>query len=258
NLNDQYMYTDQYMAVYKGALHYIGEPIIDLLVVGLPLNNMGAAGALKSRLMGTHVINSSKTVVVHDVLVLPQPMGALYYCMSQKNKPEFEFLLEEVNLVIDPGFLTFDFLLSNGDKVIENRSNAHAGGISKILRAMADSISETHQVTYANLSAIDKGLRRRKLKINGTPVSLDEHINNTRSLVEGSVNFMKNIVGSGSDIDNIILAGGGAYMYRKVLEQHYPNHTFLILEDPQLANVKGFQLAGESYAAAGLIPEKLF
>lgn len=252
NLNDQYIHTEQYKAVFFGGLAYMNEPVIDLLVVGLPLSNMGAASKLREIMVGTHKVNGELTVEVKEALVLPQPLGGLYYCMSLKDeRPEFEFLDEEVNLVIDPGFLTFDFLLSNGDKVIENRSSAHTGGVSKVLRSISDSISAKFNIRYENLSAIDKGLRRRKIKINGEVESLDEHIRNTRAVLEGSVNFMKNMVGDGSDVDNIILLGGGSAIYRRTIEQYYPKHTLIVLEDAQLANVKGYQLAGEKFMAKG-------
>jgi plasmid segregation protein ParM len=249
NLNDQYIHTEQYKAVFYGALRYMGEPTIDLLVVGLPLSNMQSAAKLKALVVGRHKLDNELTVEVKDALVLPQPLGGLYYCLSlAQERPEFEFLGEEVNLVIDPGFLTFDFLLSNGEKVIENRSSAHTGGVSKVLRSIAESISAKFGTRYDNLSAIDRGLRRRKLKINGEVESLEDHIKNTRSVLEASVNYMKNLVGDGSDVDNIILLGGGAHVYQKTIAAYYPKHTIVTLEDAQAANVMGFQLAGEKYA----------
>ena len=249
NLNDSYIHSDQYRAVLYGALHYIGEKEIDLLVVGLPLSNMQSAAKLKALVVGTHKLNADTTVTVKDALVLPQPMGGLYYCLAQKDREEFEFLREETNLIIDPGFLTFDFLLANGDKIIENRSNAHNGGVSKILRAIAESVSAKFNIKYDNLSAIDKGLRRRKIKINGQVESLEEHIKNTKSVLEGSVNYMKNLVGDGSDVDNIILIGGGSYVYRKTIETYYPNHQIIVLEEAQMANVQGYQMAGLDYVS---------
>jgi plasmid segregation protein ParM len=250
NLNDQYIHTEQYKAVFYGALHYIAEPVIDLLVVGLPVSNMAAASKLKALMVGKHKVNDQLTVEVKDCQVLAQPLGGLYYCLSlAKEREEFEFLAEEVNLVIDPGFLTFDFLPSNGEKIIENRAGAHTGGVSKVLRSIAESISNKYGMKYDNLSAIDKGLRRRKMKINGEPEDLAEHIKNTRSVIEGSVNYMKNIVGDGSDIDNIILLGGGSHIYQKTIAAYYPKHTILTLDDnAQTANVQGFQLAGEKFA----------
>lgn len=252
NLNDQYIHTEQYKAVFAGALAYMGEPKIDLLVVGLPLSNMQNAAKLRAMVVGKHKVSAELTVEVVDALVLPQPLGGLYYCFSlAAKKPEFEFLREEMNLVIDPGFLTFDFLLSNGEKLVDNRSGAHTGGVSKVLRALAESISEKHGIRYENIGALDTGLRRRKIRINGVVEDMDTHIRNTRSVVEGTVGYMRNIVGTGTDIDNIILLGGGSHIFRKTIEQYYPSHTVHVLEDAQLANVKGFQLAGELYLANG-------
>lgn len=248
NLNDQYIYTEQYKAVYYGALHYMKESQIDLLVVGLPLSNMHLAPKLKELMEGVHKINDATTVEVKQALVLPQPLGGLYFCLSLKDsRPEFEFLAEEVNLIIDPGFLTLDFLVSNGEKIVENRSSAYNGGVSKVLRAVAESISNKFGIKYENLSAIDKGLRRRKIKINGKDELLEDHIKYTKPILESSVNYMRNIVGDGSDIDNIIILGGGSSVYKKTIESYYPNHTIYFVEDAQLANVKGFQRAGEKY-----------
>lgn len=251
NLNNSYIHTEQYKAVFLGALHYIGEPVLDLLVVGLPLNNMQAAAKLKALVIGKHKINATETIEVKDALVIPQPMGGLYYCLSlAKDRDDLEFMDEEMNLIIDPGFLTYDFLLANGDKIIENRSGAQNGGVSKVLRSIGESISTKFNITYDNLGALDKGLRRRKLKINGETESLEDHIKATKSVVEGSVNYMKNMVGDGSDIDNIILLGGGSHIFQKTIAAYYPKHTVIVLEEAQAANVRGFQMAGERVAGS--------
>ena len=255
NLNDQYIFTDQYRAVMYGALSYMGEETIDLLVVGLPLTTLHHAAELKNICVGTHKINDTRTVVVKDVLVLAQPMGGLYYCLSQaKDRPEFEFLDEETNLLIDPGYLTYDFLVTKGVKINDARSDAHPGGVSKVLRAICESLSAKFSVKYDNLAAVDKALERRRIKINGKPEDMLEHIRNAKPAIEGSVNFMRNIAGDGADIDNIILFGGGQHLFAKTLLNYYKGHTVYVLGDSQFANVKGFQEAGEKHAKVKPVP----
>jgi plasmid segregation protein ParM len=129
NLNDQYIHSDQYRAVMFGALHYMGEKTIDLLVIGLPLTTIHRAEELRKLTVGTHKITDTETVEVKDVLILNQPLGGMYYCLSQSSRPEFEFLREETTVVVDTGYLTFDFITLNGEKVIESRSDAHPGGV---------------------------------------------------------------------------------------------------------------------------------
>lgn len=255
NLNDQYIYTDQYKACFYGALHFMAEPVIDLLVVGLPLTTIHRAGDLKAMMEGEHRINESTTVKVKEALVLPQPMGGLYYCLSLgDDHEEFEFLKEETNLIIDPGYLTFDFLLANGDKINDSRSSAHPGGVSKVLRAIAESLSNKFGLKYDNLTAIDRAIERRKIKINGQVENLLDHIKYARPAIEGSVNYLRNVAGDGSDIDNIILLGGGQHIFAKTILNYYKAHKMYVLGDSQLANVKGFQAAGEKYAGVGKTP----
>lgn len=253
NLNTQFIHTDQYKALFLGALSFLDQPVIDLLVVGLPLSGMTNKDKLKQLVVGKHKVAGGKVVEVKDALVVPQPLGGLYHVLKGNNGlPVSDKLLgadHEMNLVIDPGFLTFDFLLTNGTKVIENRSNAHPGGVSKVLRSIADSISQKHQISFDNLSAIDRGLKTRSLRINGETEDLLPHIANTRPVIEGSVNYMKNIVGDGSDIVNVILIGGGADVFRKVIAEFYPKHTLTVIEGGQLANVSGYQIIGEMAAA---------
>ncbi|GBG14336.1 plasmid segregation protein ParM [Novimethylophilus kurashikiensis] len=249
NLNDQYIYTDQYKACFYGALHYMGESTIDLLVVGLPLTTLHRAADLKAMMEGTHVINEDETVTVKQALVLAQPMGGLHYCLSLEDTvPEFEFLRDETNLIIDPGYLTFDFLVTNGEKINDPRSSAHPGGVSKVLRAIAESISNKFGMKYDNLTAIDRAIERRRIKISGQVEDMLEHIRNARAAIEGSVNYLRNIAGDGSDIDNIILMGGGEKIFSKTILNYYKDHKIYVLPDAQLANVKGFQAAGEKFA----------
>lgn len=249
SLNSNFIHTEQYRAVFYGALAYIDEPVIDTLVVGLPLNNMNLAAKLRSSMEGTHKVNDQLTCVVKEALVVPQPLGGLHYCLSlAKPDTPFEFMPEECNLLIDPGYLTFDFLFTNGTTVVENRSYAYPGGVSKVLMALAQSISQKHSINYDNLTAIDRGLRRRRIKINGVEEQLAEHIRNTKDVLEATVNFMRNRVGDGSDVENIILMGGGGALFQKTIEQFYPKHKLIIVPDGQLANVRGFQLAGEMHA----------
>lgn len=248
NLNDQYIHTDQYRALFLGALSYMGESTIDLLVVGLPMNGMANAAKLKELVVGEHAVAGGKRVTVKDALVVPQPVGGLYYCLSLGDFDEnLADMADETNLIIDPGYLTFDFVVSHGKKVIENRSNAHPGGVAKVLRLIAESVSAKFNINYDNLGAIESGLAKRKIKINGKAEDLLEHIRSTKPVLEGSVNYMKNIVGDGSDIDNILLIGGGAAIYRKTIEEYYPNHAVTVVDNSPLANVIGFQRIGDSY-----------
>lgn len=52
-------------------------------------------------------------------------------------------------------------------------------------------------------------------------------------------------IGNGANIDNIILVGGGAELFKRAVDAAFPRHRINTLPDPQFSNVRGFQFAGE-------------
>lgn len=263
SLNSQFIYTEQYKALFYGALAYQNQPVINCLVVGLPVSEMTNANKLKTLLEGEHKVSPELTVIVEKVMCVPQPLGGLFYLNANTQDlrvlsddglttpsklPDIE---HEMNLVIDPGYLTFDFMVANGLKPMDRKMGAHTGGVSKVLRAIAEAISLENNIHYDNLSAIDLALKNRKLKVNGTEVNLNTYIGKTKPVLEGSLNFMKNMIGDGSDIDNIFVLGGGSNIFRKTIELYYAKHKeagkIFTVEDPQMAIVKGYAEIGNKY-----------
>lgn len=54
--------TDAYIALIRGAIYYMGVDVIDVLVVGLPVNTYESnRGELEQRLVGDHLIPSPRT-----------------------------------------------------------------------------------------------------------------------------------------------------------------------------------------------------
>lgn len=254
SLNSQFIHTEQYKALFYGALAYLNEKEIDCLVVGLPVSEMQNASKLKALVEGEHKISDDFTVIIHSAMVVPQPLGGLFYIQSIKDKLGVSDLENEMNLVIDPGYLTFDFVLANGMKPMDRKMGAQHGGVSKVLRAIADAISSEHGIVYDNLSAIDSALKTKKMKINGTVIEPDQfnkYIGKTKGVLEGSLNYMKNIVGDGADIDNIFILGGGSNIFKKTIEHFYSKHKeagkLFAIDDAQMAIVRGYQEIGTKY-----------
>ena len=60
---------------------------------------------------------------------------------------------------------------------------------------------------------------------------------------------LKHAVQEGSAIDNILLAGGAAFFFRRELQRAFSKHTILEVEKPLFANVAGFYLGGRETLA---------
>ncbi|MFY9327741.1 MAG: PRTRC system protein D, partial [Georgfuchsia sp.] len=54
-------------------------------------------------------------------------------------------------------------------------------------------------------------------------------------------------------LQNIILVGGGAFLFRKAVKAAFPKHRIHEVKEPMFANVRGFQLAGQNYAHSVMV-----
>jgi plasmid segregation protein ParM len=246
NFDDAFVKADEYLALCRGALRYMRTDHIDLLVVGLPVSLHAYLRAdLEARLKGDHALGSGETVHIARVVVMVQPMGALLsYALGDSQKRR---ILKQRNVVIDPGGRTFDWVLTHGLKSMPERSHSANKGMVDVLEAIARSVGDQLkcQLTGHDLDNIDKALRTGgQPKFFGKSFDLSAHIGMGVKVVREAVTALRKDLQGGSDIDNMILAGGGSFFFKSEIESAYPNHNILVPENPLLANVQGFLLAG--------------
>lgn len=249
-LHENFVRSEQWRVLFLGALAYQGHTEIDYLILGLPVSNMNKRNEMEKMAIGTHKIGDM-SVIIKNVLVVPQPLGALYN-FSIRNG-DFHRFTRTNTLVIDPGYLTFDFMVSKGFAVNPHRSGARPGGMSSILNAIASSISQSEGVEYEDLNQLDLALdlknyggvkEERPIFIYGKEIELNDHIRNTLPVIESSMNFMLNKIGDNKDIAQIIMAGGPNKIFDRAIRKQFSHHVIHTLDDGIFSNVTGFFLWG--------------
>lgn len=247
-LHAQYTETPEHLALLRAAMHYMDVSEIDLLVVGLPVARLAThKAALARKLIGVHPVGSGRTVLVKDVRVLPQPIGGfLYHVASQ---PDARELQRDTILIIDPGFLTVDWVVAQGLQPIGKRSGHHDSGVSAVLARMAAAISRDQRIDYKDLRALDHGVRTGHFKLFGEPLDLASYLADASAVMNIAVNALVSSAGDARDIGAIVLVGGGASLFLPAIQRRYPRHAIHVVEDPVFANVRGFHIAGERLVA---------
>jgi plasmid segregation protein ParM len=257
-LHDNFVKSEQWKALFLGALSYMEKPVIDFLILGLPVGNMSQAEEVEKLATGEHTVGD-KTVIIKKALVIPQPLGALYnYAITSG---QFEKFANTNTLVLDPGYRTFDFLTTKGFSVNPLRTGSRPGGMHAILDSIAKGISKEEGIEYDDLDQIDTSLNianykpddgERMVFAYGKEIPLLPHIKNTVPVIEGSMNYMLTTISSSKDIAQIVMSGGPNKIFDKAVKKQFPHHQAKTLDDGIFSNVKGFMLWGlmTAYALA--------
>ena len=253
-LHDEYTESPEYMALLRGALSMMKVSHIDLLIVGLPVALFSLKkSALEKTMAGEHQIGGGKTVTVAKAMAVAQPQGALVHYAAEHKK--MATIGTEQSLVIDPGSRTFDWLVTRGMRLVQKQSHSINRGMSDVLRLLAAEISKDVGSPYRDYDAIDLALRSGKSPvIFQKPYDMGRHLPLAESVAQQAVSTMRQWIETPESLQNIILVGGGAFLFKKAVKEAFPKHRIHEVKEPMFANVRGFQLAGQNYAASAIAP----
>lgn len=249
-MHDRYIETPEYAALLRGALSMMKVETIDLLVVGLPVAVfVSKKAALEKAMTGRHDVGGGRNVTVRKALAVAQPQGALVYYASLHQK--LKAIEHEQSLIIDPGARTFDWLVAKGMRLVQKKSNSVNRGMYDVLQAIATEISDDIGTPYQDLDAIDLALRTGKSPmIYQKPYDMAPLMPIARTVAQQAVSSMMQWIEASYSFQNIILVGGGAFLFKKAVKDAFPKHKIHEVKDPMYANVKGFQIAGMNYASS--------
>ena len=267
-LNSNYIQSDQYQALLFGSLSYMNAEKIDLLVLALPVENWSRRDELKKIITGAHTVNG-KNYFIKDVWVIVQPMGGLFAYANRIGQQGYEELREQTILSVDPGFGTFDFVLSRGLKLNDSRSGGNELGMSAVLSDCSKAlriafptlndfpIEKIDEAFYKNEGFIRISGKKYPFPIcdgktvDGKKVSVNfDLVPTIENVTDNAVTKLKNVVGNGGDIDLILLMGGPHKVYIESLERAYPDHEIIVIDDPLRSVCEGMYYAGLQYFKA--------
>lgn len=263
-LNRDYVNSDQYKALTYAALQAMGHEEIDFLGVGLPHNNFSEKkGELKSWLEGTHNIGSGKTVTIHNVVVIQQPVAGLIN--FAKGAEAFKEMKSSRTLRFDFGYFSNDWATCDGFTPVDSLSGASDTGAYTVYQQVMRHLNETvidhmklEKLEPSDFQRIDLALRNNSLKICGVQVPLDGVINGEKkfSSVKEVISQVanqaimpasNNIGKSAKTIDKIIAGGGSSAMFIEALKKAFPRHEISIESDGIYSNANGLKIAAKTY-----------
>ncbi len=244
-LHGDYIETPQYRALLYGALDAMCVAHIDLLVTGLPVHQHSSRAArLKEFLTGVHSIRPGVSIEIREVVVAIQPLGGLLSHTHERGN--WATAKNRTYLLVDPGYVTFDWLATRGMNEIPGRSGSLECGVSDYLTCIQEHLARELGEPCMDLRRIDEGLREGQFRVGGRKVDLGPSCEHAETIVERAIRALRNRLGTGQEIDEIVVVGGGGAYFMRGLQRAFPNREILISKDPVFANVRGFHVLGKT------------
>ncbi|MBN1121545.1 MAG: ParM/StbA family protein [Anaerolineae bacterium] len=213
------------------------------VVTGLPVAFYRDALDLTQHLRGTHRMlleGRSLTVEVEDVLVVPQPFGALLSLILDERgrmKTSTLDLVEGKVGVLDIGSYTTDMILVEGLQYIEARSGSIEVGVSTAIAMIRKVLQDDYRVSYEP-HELEQAMRRGWLIVDGKKLPLNglasERLDPIARSIEAEARTLWNI----STLTGIVLAGGGSLALKPWLEPRFRQAIYT--PNAAMANAVGF------------------
>jgi len=251
-LHKDYSQTPSYRALLHAALLTTRQPVIEVLVTGLPVSqyrDKQKRVELKAQLEGRHTVAADDLQVqVKKVLVVPQPFGGFMDLLARGYGDAMGMLRASRVLVIDPGFFSLDWML-----VVEGELRLLSSGTSQqassVILEDADKLLAAEFGAGVGRERLEEAIRTGKERVGlyGQWVELAGFLQ--KAIAERAPVAMAALQeslrnDSVQDIDILILVGGGARFFKDAACRIFPRSRLLMPPEPWLANARGFFYQG--------------
>ncbi len=227
-----------------------GDPV--RLVTGLPVSFFRKyKDALTTLLQQRHTVTvvhangkrEEKSIYIEKVRVVPQPFGSLFGQMldAQGKIANQRFVNEKIG-VIDIGFRTTDFTISDKTRYSERGSLSTDSGMSVAYNAIANLLHEkcgTQVELYRLFEAVTRGV----IKIKGQKYDLTSLAQQAYGQLATRIATEANRLWADDwDVDAILITGGGGAALASYLQQQIEGEVLPMPtdQDARLNNVTGY------------------
>ncbi|HXV22094.1 MAG TPA: ParM/StbA family protein [Desulfuromonadales bacterium] len=248
------------------AARLVGGFIPINLVTGLPIGYYRQhKDELARILQGEHKValldaagkRQEKVININKIRVIPQPFGSMFNLMlNDLGDLGDKRLVKEKVGIIDVGFRTSDYTISDKMRYSERGSRTTDSGIARAFNVIATKLREKSGVSvelYRLYDAVDRG----SIKIRGKEYDLKVLTEQVFSQLAGAVaNEVERLWADDWDMDAMVITGGGGAVLARYLTPLLNGHVLPVdpSKDARLCNVQGYWKFGKHLWARGVIP----
>lgn len=243
-------------ALRLGGLHLVDSRRIKIMS-GLPLSRYYINGDRNVSVINQKVASLSKPVAAidgtntvriglnsSDNKVMPEGLGAWFdFALDTDGTYRKGFDVDETCVVVDIGGHTTDILTVLPNRVVSHKqTGSETVGVLDVLQELGNNIFAQFQIEEKNLTRLEKANQTGKYKISGVEHDVSALVERSKAAAADKImRAINKFIGKGTEVDRILLVGGGANVYGAYICNKYPQA--ILLDNPEMANAKGFAKA---------------
>lgn len=208
------------------------------LITGLSLKDFNDRGGDLTEILKDFTVNDEQIKL--DADLLPQGRGIAYDYFSKKPQ-------ENLALILDIGYNTFDFIAIKKDKLSIRNSFANTNGINIILNRLQYELISQFDVKRTTTELNEAiSINNKTIKHRGEIIDFGDAL---KGITEDYIDSIKRNISEKDDIleraDILIIGGGGAYILRAIsnedLQKMFNFKNIVFVDEPyEFSNARGY------------------
>lgn len=261
-LDPNYIETDQHEVLLRVAIHLAMREAgrftrdLDMLVLGLPVSGYASRGrrlrelALQPRVIPVpkqfrDQVQGAESIEVRakNCLILPQPFGGLFAAAQNLPSDDPIYQSGKLTMIIDPGYRTLDWFVSNGMTPDLKLSGSYDGGVSNILREVSQRIGYDEGTGSLEFDQVEAGLINGQINLGFKVIDMKPYAKLAHDAARREISaFLGRIDANRTSLSRVLLTGGGAKFYEAALSEKLPGYQIESLPNSVMSNARGYWL----------------
>lgn len=250
HLTPDYKRTQEWKALFNAALINSQWKEIDLLVLGLPCDEVYTANNnevkyLESYAKGVHQVAKDKQVTVHKVLVVAQPLGSIagYFVADASPEEKKDMLGQATTLVVDPGYYSLDIVVLKDGGIAKETSFSSQNSVRAICQEAERQINAKFPNSPCQLGEIEEQIRKKSytMPLAGKPYDFSDELTAAcETVAQNAITEIESRLHSHNIYPRVtMLTGGGANLYAKTFKKLHTD-KLLVAKAPVVLNCFGY------------------